>query len=304
MTTKIFVDGAFYNKDDAKISVYDHGLLYGDGIYEGLRCYSGHVFQMKEHLNRLKRSANSLRIQLPYSLEQIGEFILETLKINELQNAYIRLLVTRGVGHIGPDPSTCQSASLIIIVEDLPNVHGKSVKENGLSLVIASTRRDAVDATSHEIKSLNYLNSVVARMEANEYGADDAILLDPRGFVSESTICNVFIIDKNTLVTPSPSNGILQGITRQMIMDIAREINMEVKQSDITPFQLINADEVFLTGTHAEIVGVARINNIELSGGKIGEITRNLIHKFQEKTLNPKYSTPVYKNINKDKVTN
>ncbi|MEC1408526.1 branched-chain-amino-acid transaminase [Bacillus halotolerans] len=298
MTTKIFIDGTFYEKSEAKISVYDHGLLYGDGIYEGLRCYSGYVFQMKEHLYRLKRSANSLRMELPYSLEEIGEYILETLRINELQNAYIRLLVTRGVGNIGPDPKTCKNTSLIIIVEDLPNVHGESVKETGLSLVIVSTRRDAVDATSHEIKSLNYLNSVVARMEANQYGADDAILLDPRGFISESTICNVFMIDKDKLVTPSPSNGILQGVTRQIIIDIAQELNIDVEQKDITPFQLINADEVFLTGTHAEVVGVTRINNIEISKGNIGEITRKFIHKFQERTLDVTYSTPVYKNSN------
>ncbi|MGG2016345.1 branched-chain-amino-acid transaminase [Bacillus sp. S10(2024)] len=295
MSSMIFMNGEFVKKENAKISVYDHGLLYGDGIYEGLRCYSGHVFQLSEHLERLEQSARSLRINIPYSSEQIKYFILETLRQNNLHNAYIRLVITRGVGAMGPDPRTCIQPNVIIITEDLPNVHGTSVKEKGLSLVIVSTRRDSVEGTSHEIKSLNYLNSIMARMEANEYNADDAILLDPQGFISESTICNIFMVSNKKLITPCSSNGILKGITRQVVMSIAKEMGLEIEERNITPHELINAKEIFLTGTHAEIVGVTRINNILIASGEIGRITKVIISKFREMTKNPMYGTPVYK---------
>ncbi|WP_126427923.1 branched-chain-amino-acid transaminase [Brevibacillus marinus] len=304
MGSIVCMNGDFKEQSSATISVYDHGLLYGDGVYEGLRCYSGYVFQMNEHLDRLLRSAKSLRIDLPYSKEQIGELILQTLRKNHLHNAYIRLIVTRGVGPIGPDPRTCKNPNLIIIVEDLPNVHGAAGKQKGLSLVIVSTRRDAVDATSHEIKSLNYINSILAKMEANDYQADDAIMLDPRGFISESTICNVFMVQKNKLVTPGSASGILSGITRQNVIEIAQEQNIEVVERDITPYELIHADEVFLTGTHAEIVGVVRINNLPIANGEVGKITKEIIANFQKRIANPRYGTPVYQPAEQGEMSN
>jgi branched-chain amino acid aminotransferase len=304
MNSTVFINGEFVKKENAKISVYDHGLLYGDGIYEGLRCYSGYVFQLNEHLERLQQSAKSLRINIPFSFEKMKYFIIETLRQNNLHNAYIRLIITRGVGAMGPDPRTCTEPNVIIITEDLPNVHGASVKDKGLSLVIVSTRRDSVQGTSHEIKSLNYLNSIMARMEANEYNSDDAILLDPQGFISESTICNIFMVDGNKLITPCSSNGILKGITRQMVMDIAKEIGLEIEERNITPHELINAKEVFLTGTHAEIVGVTCINNILIASGKIGEITREIILKFRERTQNSMYGTPVYETVVREESAN
>ncbi|WP_220036924.1 branched-chain-amino-acid transaminase [Paenibacillus sambharensis] len=294
MSTVIFVDGEFKSREEAVVNVYDHGLLYGDGIYEGLRCYSGYVFQLEEHLDRLLRSAKSLRIELPYTKEQIGGFVTETLARNELMDAYIRLIVTRGVGPIGPDPRGCKKPGLIIIVENLPNVHGSGRKEGGISAAIVPTRRDPVDATTHEIKSLNYMNSIMAKIEAADYQADDAIMLDARGFISESTICNVFIWTRGKLLTPGASNAILSGITRQNVLEIAREMNVEVEERDITPYELIHADEVFLTGTHAEIVGVVRINNMPVSNGKVGDFTRAVMEAFSKRTGCPEYGTAVY----------
>lgn len=258
MSNWIFIDNEFYSNEDAKISVYDHGLLYGDGIYEGIRCYSKNIFQIDEHLDRLYRSANSLRLNIRYSREEIKSAIVRVLNKNNLKNAYIRLIVTRGEGPIGPDPEQCKKSSLIIITEDIPNIHGIESLDKGLSLVIVSTRRDSVDATSHEIKSLNYLNSVIAKIEAKQSYADDAIILDKNGFVSESPICNIFMIEKNVVITPQASNGILKGITRGNVIEIATELGLQVVERNITPYELINADEVFLAGTHAEIVGVQK----------------------------------------------
>lgn len=295
ISTLVFIDGEVYPKEHAKISVYDHGLLYGDGIYEGMRCYSGYVFQMNEHLERLMKSAKSLRMEIPYNKQEIGEFVLETLRKNRLNNAYIRLLVTRGNGAIGPDPRSCKRPSFIIIVEDLPNVHGTDALTKGISMAIVSIHRDAIDATSHEIKSLNYLNSIQGKMEAIQYNADDAIFLDSRGFISESPICNIFIYSNGEIATPHSGNGILLGITRQNVIEIAKEMGLSVVQRDITPYELINADEVFITGTHAEIVGVTKVNNIEIGSGCVGEITKQIMSRFRERTLNPKFGTPIEK---------
>ncbi|MDO5375495.1 MAG: branched-chain-amino-acid transaminase [Staphylococcus rostri] len=289
MSNWIFIDNEFYSNEDAKISVYDHGLLYGDGIYEGIRCYSKNIFQIDEHLDRLYRSANSLRLNIRYSREEIKSAIVRVLNKNNLKNAYIRLIVTRGEGPIGPDPEQCKKSSLIIITEDIPNVHGIESLDKGLSLVIVSTRRDSVDATSHEIKSLNYLNSVIAKIEAKQSYADDAIILDKNGFVSESPICNIFMIEKNVVITPQASNGILKGITRGNVIEIATELGLQVVERNITPYELINADEVFLAGTHAEIVGVQKINNIRIGDGLVGELTRKIQKSFLKRTTDERY---------------
>lgn len=295
MSTLICIDGRFVPAEEASISVYDHGLLYGDGVYEGLRCYDGYIFQLREHMLRLKRSAKSLKIELPYSLDEMERLMVETIRKNNLLNAYVRVLLTRGKGAIGPDPRTCAKPCLIIIVEDLPNVHGEEAKNKGLSLITASIRRDPVDATSHEIKSLNYLNSVMAKMEAINQNADDAILLDKNGMVSESTICNLFIVEERTLSTPRSSNGILTGITRNCVIDIAKnDLHLQVRERDITPYEMLHADEVFLTGTHAEIVGVTSINTIPVADGKVGPVTKEIISAFRSRTGNPKYGKAVY----------
>jgi len=285
----IYIDGEFFPKEQAKISVYDHGVLYGDGIYEGIRAYAGSVFQLSEHLDRLYRSARSIRLAIPVEKPDMVDLVLETLRRNELRDAYIRLIVTRGVGPISPDPRTCPRASIIIITEPLDPVHGADATTRGLRAVIVSTRRDAIDATSHEIKSLNYMNSLLARMEATVAGADEAIVLDPRGFVCESPICNLFIVQGERLATPAVSSGILHGITRSHVMTLGREMGMAVEERDITPYELINADEVFLTGTHAEIVPVVMINGIAIGSGAVGAHTGALIQSYQRITRDPRY---------------
>lgn len=289
----IFIDETFYKKKDAKISVYDHGLLYGDGVYEGIRCYSKNIFQLNEHIERLYKSAKSIRLEIKYSKEELIDKVIETVNKNNLKNAYIRLLVTRGKGPIGPNPDFCKKSTLIIISEDLPNVHGSNALDNGMSLAIVSTRRDPVDSTSHEIKSLNYLNSVMAKMEAKQSNADDAIILDQNGYISESPICNIFMIENNEVITPQSSNGILKGITRKNVIEIANELNLKVTERNITPFELINANEVFLTGTHAEIVGVTKINNIQIGNGSVGSLTRNIREKFILRTTDKNFGIKI-----------
>ncbi|MGK0577834.1 branched-chain-amino-acid transaminase [Macrococcus capreoli] len=293
MENWIFIDETFYKKEDAKISVYDHGLLYGDGVYEGIRCYSKNIFQLNEHIERLYKSAKSIRLEIKYSKEEIIDKVIETVNKNNLENAYIRLLVTRGKGPIGPNPDLCKKSTLIIISEDLPNVHGSNALDKGMSLAIVSTRRDPVDSTSHEIKSLNYLNSVMAKMEAKQSNADDAIILDQNGYISESPICNIFMIENNEVITPQSSNGILKGITRKNVIEIAKELNLKVTERNITPYELINANEVFLTGTHAEIVGVTKINNIQIGNGSVGSLTRNIREKFILRTTDKNFGIKI-----------
>lgn len=293
MENWIFIDEAFYKKEDAKISVYDHGLLYGDGVYEGIRCYSKNIFQLNEHIERLYKSAKSIRLEIKYSKEEIIDKVIETVNKNNLENAYIRLLVTRGKGPIGPNPDLCKKSTLIIISEDLPNVHGSNALDKGMSLAIVSTRRDPVDSTSHEIKSLNYLNSVMAKMEAKQSNADDAIILDQNGYISESPICNIFMIENNEVITPQSSNGILKGITRKNVIEIAKELNLKVTERNITPYELINANEVFLTGTHAEIVGVTKINNIQIGNGSVGSLTRNIRENFILRTTDKNFGIKI-----------
>src|SRR6266496_2800544 len=216
----IYINGEFLNAENATISVYDHGLLYGDGIFEGIRAYDGVVFQLNEHINRLYQSARSLYLNIPVNKKDMINLVLEVLRRNNLNNAYVRLVVTRGVGVLGIDPRTCRRPSIIIIAESSPAVYEKGIADRGLRAKIVSVRRDAVDATSHEIKSLNYVNSVMARIEATLSGADEAVLLDPQGFVCESPICNLFTVNGNRLTTPSVASGILHGITRAKIMGI------------------------------------------------------------------------------------
>lgn len=288
MTQYICINGQYKSRESAVINVYDHGLLYGDGIYEGLRCYDGVIFQMDEHLNRLWRSAKSLRMTLPWDKETIVEWITKTIQKNDLLNAYIRIVITRGEGEIGPDPDSCKQPNCIIIVEEIQNVHGKKARSSGVSLSIVSTKRDPVDGTSHEIKSLNYLNSVMAKMEAKQSEADDALMLDSRGMISESSICNIFIVDdKDQLITPGSANGILAGITRKMVFDIAKDHHISVIERDITPFELINAQEAFLTGTHAEIVYIQKVNNITIGTQK--RVTPMIINEFQNRIGDKEY---------------
>ena len=274
----IYIDGNLVPESEAKISVLDHGLLYGDGIFEGIRAYKGVVFKLREHIERLYDSAKFLKIKIPLSKEELIEAILETIRKNGLTDCYIRVVVTRGVGDLGLDPRKCGKPSIIIIAKPMGPLLGKKT----VSLIISSVRRDGVDATNHQAKSLNYLNSILAKLEAISAGADDAIMLDNRGFVSEATGENVFIVKNGKIMTPPPTSGVLLGITRNCIIELARKLGYEVMERELTPFELITADEVFLTGTAAEIVPVESVNGRKIGTRVPGPVTERLIKEFEK----------------------
>jgi branched-chain amino acid aminotransferase len=295
----VYVDGEWIPKSRASVSVFDHGLLYGDGVFEGIRVYEGVIFRFKEHLERLYSSAKAIRLQLPLSPEEMTQAIVETLKRNGLKNAYIRLVVTRGVGDLGVDPRKCRKPSLIIITEYADPSFGPIAKQKGISVIISSVRRDAVDATTHEIKSLNYLNSVLAKQEAFEAGADDALMLDRSGFVSEATTTNLFIMKYGDIFTPPSTSGILPGVTRRRIIKLARELGFNVIEKGLTPYDVTNADEAFLTGTLSEIVPLVKVKGILIGDGKVGPTTRKIMEAFVKIRSDPKDGLPVYQEAEK-----
>ncbi len=274
----IYINGNLVPESEAKISVLDHGFLYGDGVFEGIRAYKGVVFKLREHIERLYDSAKFLKIEIPMNKEELIEAILETIRKNGLTDCYIRVVVTRGIGDLGLDPRKCGKPSIIIIAKPMGPLLGKKA----VSLIISSVRRDGVDATNHQAKSLNYLNSILAKLEAISAGADDAIMLDNRGFVSEATGENVFIVKNGKIMTPPPTSGVLLGITRNCIIELARKLGYEVMERELTPFELITADEVFLTGTAAEIVPVESVNGRKIGTRVPGPITERLIKEFEK----------------------
>ena len=283
----IYIDGEFYPKSQAKISVFDHGLLYGDGVFEGIRAYKGSVFKLKEHINRLYQSAHAMMLQAPLTKEQMTEAVLETLRKNKMKDAYIRLVVTRGVGDLGLDPRKCPKATVIVITGAII-LHGNEAKENGITTFVSWVRRHPVDATSHEIKSLNYLNSVMAKIEANMAGADEAIVLDKAGFVSEGVGENIFVVKNGKILTPPVCSGALPGITAQVVTKLAQKLGYEVVESNLTPYQVMNADEAFFTGTAAEIVPIREVNKRQIGNGKPGPVAKKLITAFQKVVADPK----------------
>lgn len=297
MVTKepvVYVDGEWYPKSRASISVFDHGMLYGDGVFEGIRAYNGIIFQFKEHLERLYSSAKSIKLQIPLAAEDMTKAVTETMKRNGLKDAYIRLVVTRGVGDLGVDPRKCKKASVIIITEYADPTYGAMAKQKGISVIISSVRRDAVDATTHEIKSLNYLNSVLAKLEAAEAGVDDALMLDRNGFVSEATTTNLFIVKEGEIFTPPSTAGILPGVTRRRIIKLAREMDYRMVEKGLTPYDVTNADEAFLTGTLSEVVPLVKVRGIEIGDGKVGQITRKIMEGFVKIRSNPQNGLPIY----------
>ena len=289
----IYLDGSFVEKSKAVVSVFDHGLLYGDGVFEGIRAYSGSVFRLVDHVDRLYDSARSIHMQLPMSKEQMTQAILETLRRNRLRDAYIRLVVTRGAGDLGVDPSLCKAPTIFIIAEPMASTLGPR-EPKVLRLITSSVRRDAVDATSHEIKSLNYMNSILAKIEANAAGADDCIMLDHRGFVSEASVSNVFIVKKGKVSTPSSGAGILHGITRSRVLRLCLDLGIDVQERDVTPFDLSTADEVFLVGTKAEVVAVGSIGGLKVGDGGAGPLTQRIYQEFGRMVQRPEEGTPIY----------
>jgi len=289
----IFVDGKFLPKSKAVVSVFDHGLLYGDGIFEGIRAYDGSVFRLVDHINRLYDSAKAIHLKIPMTKHEITEAVLESLRKNQLRDAYIRLVVTRGAGDLGVDPTLCKAPTVFIIAEPMSSVLGPS-DPKVVRLIVSSYRRDSVDATSHEIKSLNYMNSILAKIEAGSAGADDAILLDHRGFVSETSASNVFLVKNRKIATPSTAAGILHGITRERLIRLCGDLGLVVEERDVTPFELSSADEVFLVGTKSEIVAVGSISGSKVGTGAAGPMTKKLCQEFARIVRRPEEGTPIY----------
>lgn len=277
----IFLNGHFVTKENAVVSVYDHGFLYGDGVFEGIRAYNGNVFRLKEHLIRLYESAKSILLDIPYSLEEMSDIVTETLRQNELKSGYIRLVVSRGKGNLGLDPRHCTSPSVVCIVEELA-LFPKELYETGVEIITASSRRSRSDVLSPKTKSLNYLNNILVKIEANLAGVPEALMLNDQGYVAEGSGDNIFIIKGDTLITPPGYVGALEGITRNAIMDVARQKGFKVKEDVFTRHDVYVADEVFLTGTAAEVIAVVKVDGRVIGNGLPGPITNNILAGFQE----------------------
>jgi branched-chain amino acid aminotransferase len=288
---KIYIDGNFYSEANAKISVFDHGLLYGDGIFEGIRFYNGRVFRLEEHLARLWDSARSICLEIPMTVRDMTEALLETIRQNHLRDGYIRLLVTRGIGNLGLNPTQCKSPSVIIIAAKIALYH-EDFYRKGLTIVTCATRRSNPAALNPAVKSLNYLNNVMARIEANLAGADEALMLNDAGNVAECTADNVFIVKRGQVMTPPVTAGALRGITRSLVFEIAAEFGIKVQEADITRHDVFVADECFLTGTAAEIVPVVKADGRSIGNGKPGPITTRIIARFRQVTRET--GTPIF----------
>jgi branched-chain amino acid aminotransferase len=280
---KIWINGQLYAKEDAKISVYDHGLLYGDGVFEGLRSYGGRVFRLEQHLDRLWNSAKAILLEIPMSREQIGRAINETLKINGLADGYIRLVVTRGAGSLGLDPNRTSNPQVIIITDHIA-VYPEELYRQGLEIITASSLRNHPQAVSPRVKSLNYLNNILAKIECMQAGCLEALMLNHKGEVAECTADNVFIVRGGTLVTPPTDAGILEGITREAVIELARASGREVREETMTRHDVYIADEVFLTGTAVEVIAVVKVDSRTIGDGRPGPVTRDLKERFHKLT--------------------
>ncbi len=290
---QIYIDGEYYPKSQAKISVFDHGLLYGDGVFEGIRAYNGVVFKLKEHIDRLYSSAHTMMLDIPLAKEQMIQTVLETLRKNNLRDSYIRLVITRGVGDLGLNPQKCTKPTVIVITDTI-SLHKTEAKEQGVTAMLSWVKRDPVDATTHEIKSLNYLNSILAKIEANISDVDEAICLDKNGFICEGVAENIFIVKNGSIYTPPSYTGALPGITAEAVMKLARRKGYDVSEKIITPYELFNAKEVFFTGTAAEIVPVREINKRTIDSGRPGPITKKLMEEFSKLVNDPAEGVPIY----------
>jgi branched-chain amino acid aminotransferase len=276
---KIFIDGKYYDEKNARISVFDHGLLYGDGVFEGIRAYNGRVFKLKEHIDRLFYSAKAILLTIPMSHEQVIKAVVETCRHNKLRDGYIRLVVTRGVGTLGLNPNRCKNPSIIVIADKI-QLYPPEMYERGMEIVTVATTRNLHNAVNPAIKSLNYLNNILAKIEANIAGVEEAIMLNSEGFVAECTGDNIFIVKGNQLMTPPLSAGALYGITRGVVIDLAKEGGLQVSEPNLTRYDLFNADECFLTGTGAEIIPVTKIDGRVIGTGKPGPKTKGLVERY------------------------
>lgn len=287
----IYIDGQFYPEPEAKVSVFDHGLLYGDGIFEGIRFYNGRVFKLTEHLERLWDSARAIMLNIPMTMEEMEAATLETIRKNNLRDGYIRLLVTRGKGNLGLSPDRCPKASVIIIAATI-QLYPPEAYERGMTVVTCATRRVAPGALSPAVKSLNYLNNIMAKIEANMCKADEGLMLNEEGYVAECTGDNIFIVKRGEIFTPPVYAGSLRGITWQAVLDIAAELGLKVTVQQLTRYDLYTAEEFFLTGTAAEVIAAVKLDNRIIGEGKPGPITNKIIARFREMVQTT--GTPIY----------
>ncbi|HUU60345.1 MAG TPA: branched-chain-amino-acid transaminase [Phycisphaerae bacterium] len=278
---KVWLNGQVLDKDDAKLSVYDHATLYGDGVFEGIRIYGGKIFQSEAHLNRLFDSAKHIRLAIPCTKQELHEAMTETIRADDRIDGYIRLVVTRGAGTLGLSPFKCPSPTVFIIVDDIL-LYPREMYEDGMAVIIAKTVRISAQMLDPRVKSLNYLNNILAKIEAIDAGVPEALMLNARGNIAEGTGENVFIVSDGEVITPPREAGMLVGVTRGIVIHLARKLALPLVEKDIRPDDLYAADECFLTGTAAEVIAVTRIDGTPIGGGKVGPIARRLMAAFRE----------------------
>jgi branched-chain amino acid aminotransferase len=280
---KVYIDGKYYDEKNAKISVFDHGLLYGDGVFEGIRAYNGRVFKLAEHIERLFYSAKAILLEIPMSPQELTAAVVQSCRRNDIRDGYIRLVVTRGTGTLGLNPNKCKNPSVIIIAGRI-QLYPPELYKRGLDIITVATTRNLHSALNPAIKSLNYLNNILAKIEALNGGSEEAIMLNAEGYVAECTGDNIFIVKGGQLLTPPLSAGALYGITRGVVMALARESGLAVSEPNLTRYDLFNAEECFLTGTGAEIIAVVKIDGRVIGKGKPGPVTEGLIGQYRALT--------------------
>ena len=278
---KVYINGKYYEKDDAKVSVFDHGFLYGDGIFEGIRLYKGNVFKLPKHIDRLFRSAKAIALDLPWSKQEIIDAVCDACRVNGLTDAYIRLVISRGKGALGLSPKTCSDPQLIIIADQI-QLYPDELYKNGLKAITVPTRRNSHAALPPMVKSLNYLNNILAKIEAQNQGYQECQLLNSEGYVAECSGDNVFIVFEGKIITPPISCGSLGGMTRGTVIELAKKLNLPLEEKPLTRFDVWTADECFLTGTAAKLIPLVELDGRKIGDGKPGEITNKLIDAFNE----------------------
>ena len=288
---KIYIDGKFYPEPEAKISVFDHGLLYGDGVFEGIRFYNGYVFKLTEHLDRFYDSARAICLQIPIDAAEVTTALLETVRQNEMRDGYIRLVATRGVGDLGLNPVLCKKPTVFIIASPI-KLYPQELYQRGLDVITCATRRVSSSVMSPAVKSLNYLNNIMAKIEANQANAGEGLMLNEQGYVAECTADNIFVIKRGELFTPPISAGALRGITRGVVFDLAAELGVKISEPNLTRYDIYTADECFLTGTGAEIIPVVNLDSRPIGDGKPGALTGKFIDAFRKLTQSG--GTPIY----------
>jgi branched-chain amino acid aminotransferase len=283
--SEVYVNGKFVPRSQAKISVFDRGFLYGDGVFEGIRAYNGRLFRLDEHLTRLYRGARAILLELPMEQDELREVVLESVRRSGLQDCYVRLVLSRGEGDLGLDPRNCHTAASVVVIVDAIALYPPELYEQGLNVITCVTRRNLHTALNPEIKSLNYLNNILAKVEVAQAGAHEGIMLNHLGYVAEATADNIFVCRQGEMVTPPLHAGVLGGITRGVVLELATEMGLPRSEDLLTPYDVHSADECFLTGTAAEIVPVSRVDGRNIGDGRPGPITRRLMARFREMTV-------------------